>query len=130
MQALKNAHKCNPCGRWWIKADACDVCKGLRESVTGKWAGDEDLDDGELEKRWAEYQKQKEFARLLALKDRSDVLLEDLRILSTILANDLEFLREGEVDARTKYEKHRSKKSPSEALLMGLAWDLVGLKNY
>ena len=63
------------------------------------------------------------------MNDRSDLLLEDRRILSTILDNDLEFLREGEVDARTKYENHRSKKSPSEALLMGLAWYLVGFQD-
>ena len=98
----------------------------MKESVKGKWAGDENIDDGELDNCRAEYQNHKEFARLLDLKDRSDVLLEDLRILSTILDNDSEFLREGEVDARTKYEKHRSKNSPSESLLMGLAWDLVG----
>lgn len=127
VKALKNAHESNPCGRWWIKADACDVCKGLRESVKGKWAGD--LNDGELENCRSEYQSRKEFARLLGLKDRSDVLLEDLRILPTILDNDLEVLQEGEVDAHTKYEKHRSEKSPSEALLMGLAWDLVGFQD-
>ena len=128
VQALKNAHESNPCGRWWVKADACDVRKGLRESVKGKWAGDEDLNDGELENCRAEYQNRKEFATLLGLKARSDVLLEDLRILYTILNNDLEFLWEGELDARTKYEKHRSKQSPSESLLMGLAWDLVGFQ--
>ena len=92
------------------------------------WGGDENLDDGELETCRAEYQNRKEFARLLVLKDRSDVLLEDLRILSTILDNYLEFLREGEVDARSKYEKHRRKNSPSEALPMGLAGDLVGFQ--
>ena len=131
MKALKSAHESNPCGRWWIKADACDVrnCKGLRESVKGKWAGDGDLDDGELEKCRAKYQNRKEFARLLGLKDRSDVFLGDLRILSTIQDHDLAFLREGEVDARTKYENHRSKMTPSEALLMGLVWDLVGFQD-
>lgn len=100
----------------------------MRESVKGKWDGDEDLNDGELENCRAEYQNRKEFARLLGLKDRSDILLEDLRILYTILNNDLEFLWEGELDARTKYEKHRSKQSPSESLLMGLAWDLVAFQ--
>lgn len=40
-----------------------------------------------------------------------------------------EFLRYGEVDAHAKYEKHRSKNSPSESLLMGLAWDLVGFQD-
>lgn len=103
VKALKNVHESNPCGRWWIKADALDVRKSLRESVKGKWAGYEDLNDGELENCRTEYQSQKEFARLLGLKDISDVLLEDPRILSTILDNDLEVLRKGEVDACTKY---------------------------
>lgn len=129
MQALKNAHESNPFGRWWIKADACDVRKGLRESVKEKWAGDADLDDGELKNLRAEYQNRKEFARLLGLRDRSDDILEDLRILLTLLDNDLEFLHEGEVEARTKYEKHRSKRSPTEPLLMALAWDLVGFQD-
>ena len=80
MQALNNAYESNPCGRWWIKADACDVRQDLRESVKGKWTGDENLDDGELDNCRAEYQNRKKFARLLGLKDRSDVLLEDLRI--------------------------------------------------
>ena len=129
MQALKKAHEGNPFGRWWIKADACDVRKGLRESVKGKWAGDADLDDGELENCRADYQNRKEFARLLGLRDRSDVILEDLRILITILNNDLELLREGEAEARSKYEKHRSRSSPTESLLMALAWDLVGFQD-
>ena len=69
MQALKNAKESNPLARWWIKAIACDVRKGLRENVQGKWAGDADLDDGELEKCRADYQNGKEFARLLGFRD-------------------------------------------------------------
>lgn len=37
IEALKQAAASNPKGRWWIKADACDVRKGLRESVHGTW---------------------------------------------------------------------------------------------
>ena len=56
-------------------------------------------------------------------------MLEDLRILKTILDNGFELLREGEAEARTKYKKHSlSRNSPTESLLalMALAWDLVG----
>ena len=56
-------------------------------------------------------------------------MLEDLRILITILDNYLELLREGEAETQTKYEKHSlSRNSPTESLLalMALAWDLVG----
>lgn len=35
--------------RWWIKVDVCDLEKGLREFVKGKWVGDEDLGNGVLE---------------------------------------------------------------------------------
>ena len=49
MQALEKAKQSNPEGRWWIKADACDVRKGLRESMRGVWAGDKDVDDGSLQ---------------------------------------------------------------------------------
>ena len=48
VEALKKAKECNPQGRCWIKADACDVRKGLRESMRGIWAGDEDMGDGSL----------------------------------------------------------------------------------
>ena len=47
MEALGEAKQSNPNGRWWIKVDACDVRKGLRESMRGIWDGDEDLEDGE-----------------------------------------------------------------------------------
>ena len=45
----------NPQGRWWIKADACDVRKGLRESMHGTWSGDQDLGDGTLQRSYADY---------------------------------------------------------------------------
>lgn len=126
---IKECQKNNPSERWWIKADACDVRKGLRESVTGKWSGDADLDDAELKNWRAEYQNRKEFARLFGLKDRSDDLLEDLRILAITLEKDLELLKEGEIEAWTKYEKCRNKSSPSDSMLMGLVWDLVGFQD-
>ena len=41
-------HKANPGGRWVIKADGCDIHKGVRESVKHKWLGDVDLVDRKL----------------------------------------------------------------------------------
>lgn len=55
VEALKKAKDCNPQGKWWIKAEACDVRKGLRESMRGIWAGDEDMGDGSLQALYAEY---------------------------------------------------------------------------
>lgn len=50
-------------------------------------------------------------------------------ILKTVLKNDVEFLKEGEAASRTRYEKHRTKSNPSESLLIGLAWDLIGFED-
>lgn len=43
---LTMAHQRNPTGRWWIKADGCDILKGLRESTKREWSGDVDMNDG------------------------------------------------------------------------------------
>jgi len=39
----------NPGAWWWLKADGCDVNKGLKESAKLKWSGDVDLSDGSLQ---------------------------------------------------------------------------------
>jgi hypothetical protein len=67
VKALQDAKASNPNGRWWIKADACDVRDGLRESVHGIWSGDEDFGDGSVESLHAEYaSKCNTFKRLFA----------------------------------------------------------------
>ena len=52
---MQQAKASNPGGRWWIKADACDVHCGLHESVKGLWSGDEDLGDGVINVLYSEY---------------------------------------------------------------------------
>lgn len=59
MEVLKQAHKSISNGRWWIKADACDVQKGLRESMRGIWEGDEGFGDGLLQQLYTEYKSRK-----------------------------------------------------------------------
>ena len=39
----------------WLKIDACDVKAALQESQRGEWNGDEDLGDGKVENKNAEY---------------------------------------------------------------------------
>ena len=34
--------------KWWIKADGCDLVKGLFESTKGEWSGDVDLNSGNV----------------------------------------------------------------------------------
>ena len=55
MKLLQDAKASNHNGRWWIKADACDVRGGLRDSVCGVWSGDEDLGNGTADHLHSEY---------------------------------------------------------------------------
>ena len=47
----------NPNAWWWLKADGCDLVKGLKESVKLQWSGDVDLNDGCLQKQYDEYKE-------------------------------------------------------------------------
>ena len=81
MEALKQAKETNPQGRWWIKADACDVRKGLRESMRGTWAGDEDLGDGSLQALYADYKARCVFVKSVGTPERSRLIGRDVRKL-------------------------------------------------
>ena len=48
----KNAH---PDGRFWLKADGCDLTVALQEPARQKWDGDVHLKDGKLQELRAEY---------------------------------------------------------------------------
>ena len=124
---MKKAHCTGK--RWWIKADACDLRKGLRESVKGKWAGDEDLGDGVLESLQKEYEQRRAFVRSLGLGHREGHLQEDLHLLLYAIEADITFLRNGEQESRELYEKRRRASNSSETVLIALAWDLVGFED-
>ncbi|XP_072046199.1 uncharacterized protein [Amphiura filiformis] len=46
---LQQAHESIPTGKWWLKADACDISPGLRESLNHEWSGDVDMGDNKLQ---------------------------------------------------------------------------------
>ena len=48
----KNAH---PDGRFWLKADGCDLKVAVQEPVTAKWEGNVDLKDGKQQEPRAQY---------------------------------------------------------------------------
>jgi hypothetical protein len=68
MESLKAISRRHPKGRWWLKADACDVRIGLRESLKNVWTGDTDLGDGFVQKLHNEYKEQLNFVRTIGLK--------------------------------------------------------------
>lgn len=118
MSALKCAKKSNPKGRWWIKADACDIREGLRESMRNVCAGDEDLGDGAVQKIYEEYKKRRTYVKSLTSSTVS-VALEELKM-------DLDFLLTGERKAKAKYEKALNGARIAYNSLMEFAWDSIG----
>ena len=116
----KKAKESIPDGRCWIKADACDVGKGLRESMRGIWAGDEDLGDG--------YKARCTFVKSIGSAGRSGLVQADVRRLLLELENYLEFLAAGAQDANEAYNKALQGGKASESKLMELAWSSVGFE--
>ena len=123
MEALKQAKISNPTGRWWIKADACDVHKGLMESMKGEWSGDEDLGSDNLKNLHKEYQLRCKAIREFGKKEQ---ITTDVRIINEQLSEDLVFLVEGESKSRDLYTTALNGKRTAEATLMELSWDLTG----
>ena len=57
MTILKKLPTLNVNSRWWIKGNGTDVLKGLWESVSEEWAGDVDLNDGNLKQMYEQYKE-------------------------------------------------------------------------
>ena len=126
VKALQEAKASNPVGRWWIKADACDVRCGLRESVKGLWSGDEDLGDGVVNILYSEYVSTCNELRLCA--EDKNLSLNALNKIHKQFLDDIEFLEHGTTNARKKYEATLTASQRSDKTLMNLAWDLVGFE--
>jgi len=43
MAVLDEVAHSSPDACWWLKADGCNITKGLKESVKLQWSGDADL---------------------------------------------------------------------------------------
>ena len=86
----KRAEEC-PGGRFWIKADGCDVNKGLRESLKHVWSG-----DGSLQKLYDLYMERRNFYGKLGLGERRGKILTDLAESLKKLEDDMLFLKNGE----------------------------------
>ena len=65
MQVLQKVKENNCHARWWIKADACDICKGLQESMCRIWEGDKDFGDGSEQQMYGQYNSRRAFLKSL-----------------------------------------------------------------
>ena len=123
---MQQAKASNPEGRWWIKADACDVRCGLHESVKGLWSGDEDLGDGFVNTLYSEYVSK--CNELKSCTENNSVSIKALKKMQKQFVVDIEFLEHGTTIAKKKYEATLAASQRSEKTLMNLAWDLVGFE--
>lgn len=94
---MDEAAEAHPDSFWWIKGDACDITKGLGESVTQKWSGDVDLDDGELQKQYNNYQQRLHFIKGIGLPPRHErpLIIVDLKLVKEQLKEDVAFILKG-----------------------------------
>ena len=127
MEVLKRAQKSNPKSRWWIKADATDMQKGLRESVKREWTGDVDLGDGKKEALHKEYMEKVRLINGLGKKGKGS-LLADLKAILALIDSEEGFLKGGQAKAQKIYDKKRVESNVSDATRQALAWDLEGFK--
>jgi hypothetical protein len=83
-----------PNGRWWIKADACDVRSGLMESMRQNWLGDCDLGDGKVQALHQKYITYLAYIQGIGLGSRkNDILVtQDIKSLLAVLHSDESFL--------------------------------------
>ena len=93
---LDEAVKLFPNVNWWIKADGVDVVSGLGESVGGKWNGDVDLNNRNVQQMYTTYTHQLSFVSELGLARRKCCEVEkDLLEIEEAHKDDLSFLCDG-----------------------------------
>ncbi len=127
-EILETIAQKNPGGRFWIKADACDVNKGLRESMQHKWSGDTDLGDGSLQELYDKYLDRRKAYESLGRGERKSNLPDDLIKLLTELEEDHAFLIKGEEESREAYNKKVDTPNTPQENLFALAWEVEGFK--
>ena len=93
MNVLDEAAKHNPDAWWWLKADGCDINKGLKETAKLEWSGDVDLTDGSLIVKYTNYRKFLEMAENFGLCDGN--IVQELDDVAANINEDLELLQAG-----------------------------------
>ena len=76
-----------------MKANGCDINKGLKETTRLQWSGDVDLCDGALQKQFQAYKLRLQKVNKLSAITNSAA--DDLRAVLTTVNKDLEFIQAG-----------------------------------
>ena len=123
--ALKHLKEAHPEGRFWLKADACDIKSVLQQSVRGEWNGDCDLGDGKLQSLRKEYEERVACLDVRNMGRERHVIEQRLRLASDSLAQDVAFLTEGLKKADEMYQSKFNSANTSQSMLMHLCWETV-----
>eukprot|EP00795_Rhopilema_esculentum_P003918 gene3918-15243_t len=115
---LDKIAKENPGGRFWIKADWCDVSRGWRESMPHEWTGDTDIGENALQRLNDSYDKRRAFCFKLRIGGRKNVLTSDLGQILAELDADLSFLDKGLKSSKKLYNEMIDKVSSSKESLL------------
>ena len=127
IEAIKELVKCNPKGRFWLKADGTDVKAALQESVRREWNGDVDLLDGKLQDIRREYEARISSCEIIS--KANDISTEDLvaafTALIAALEEDIIFLDDGLQKAVESFRSKFNNPSTPVETLKSLNWDIV-----
>ena len=93
LNVLDEAAKSNPGAWWWLKANGCDINKGLKETTRLQWSGDVDLGDRALQKQFQSYKLHLQMVKKLSA--RMESAAEDLRAVLSSVNEDVEFIQAG-----------------------------------
>ena len=93
--------------RYWLKCDGSDLKICLQETKEGKWFGDVNIKDEDLEKLKLERKNREEN-------------LDDIR---AYLEDDVDFLMKGYQQSCRKLASKKSQSGVAESTIIGLTWD-------
>ncbi|XP_065887166.1 uncharacterized protein [Dysidea avara] len=125
ISVLDEAARSSPEAWWWLKADGCDITKGLKESVKQQWSGDVDLNDGCLQQQFKGYKQRLEEADKVGLqKDRAG---EDLDRTLQDLVKDLDFIYSELKQSNDTYSEKLQSNKYIEKDLINLSWKIKEL---
>ncbi|XP_065917202.1 uncharacterized protein [Dysidea avara] len=122
---LDEAAKQNPDAWWWVKADGCDIIKGLKESSRLEWSGDVDLGDGFLQDKYSNYKERLKAAEKVGLCDEN--VVQDLSGTLNAISKDLEFLQAELIKFNNDYSEKLQGGMQREKDLIVLAWKVKEL---
>ena len=125
LAALKNLKKTNPNGRFWLKADACDIKAVLQQSTSGEWNGDSDLGDGELQLLHQEFQERVACLDVGSIQIHRDVVEQHICLALDSFRKDITFLEDGLKKADQLYQSKFNSPNTSKSMLMNLCWETV-----